>query len=247
MVCVSRETKELLQALTRRFGLDGAQYRQLEALLVVLDTDDLAPTTVAVPERAVQAHIADSLVGLEMDALRRAARIADIGAGAGFPGLPLAVACPESEVTLVESQTRKCAFVEQAIGVARIQNASVVCARAEAWPEGLRSHECVVARAVGPQPVVLEYSAPLLVIGGSLMDWRGSRNPADESAALAAAEELGMERVEIRHVQPFPGARDLHLHAFVKRQETPSRFPRRAGMARKRPLAGPSARRGPIA
>jgi len=94
----------------------------------------------------------------------------------------------------------------------------------------------VLARALGPQPVVLEYAAPLLALGGSLVDWRGRRDRAQEEAGAAAAEELALARVEIRRVEPFEGVTDHHLHLFVKVGSTPERFPRRAGVARKRPL-----------
>lgn len=228
---------EQLAAVARRFELDEHQCDQLSALLELIAGDDLAPTAITEPEVAMALHLADSLVALELTWLRGASRIVDVGTGAGFPGLPLAIAVPGGELTLVDSQSRKCAFVARAIERARIENAHVVCARVEEWPEGSRANECVLARAVGPQSVVLEYAAPLLELEGRLIDWRGARDSAEERAALAAAEQLGMERVEIRPVQPFADARDLHLHVFLKRCETPARFPRRAGMARKRPLA----------
>jgi 16S rRNA (guanine527-N7)-methyltransferase len=236
-VGVSRETDESLRLLARRFGLDDRQLEQLAALLVALAGADRAPTTVRAPERAVDVHVADSLAALDVPYLREARRIADIGAGAGFPGLPLAVALPQAEVTLVDSQSRKCAFIEHVLDEIGAGNASVVCARVEEWPEGLGCHECVLARALGPQPVVLEYAAPLLALGGVLIDWRGGRDPDGEAAAIGAAEQLGMERIDVRRVRPFVDARHLHLHVFTKRRDTPDRFPRRAGMARKRPLA----------
>jgi 16S rRNA (guanine527-N7)-methyltransferase len=121
---------------------------------------------------------------------------------------------------------------------AGVENAHVICTRAEGWEEGRSRNDVVVARALAPQTVVLEYAAPLLRLGGSLVDWRGRRARPEEDAAARAAAELGLRRLEIRRVQPFAGARDHHLHLFAKVDETPARFPRRAGMARKRPLGG---------
>jgi 16S rRNA (guanine527-N7)-methyltransferase len=86
--------------------------------------------------------------------------------------------------------------------------------------------------------VVLEYAAPLLQDGGRLIDWRGARSAEEEARAASAAEILGLRRVEIRRVQPFDSARDRHLHVFEKIAPTPVDFPRRAGVARKRPLGG---------
>jgi 16S rRNA (guanine527-N7)-methyltransferase len=111
-----------------------------------------------------------------------------------------------------------------------------VCARAEQWSAGLVANDVVTARAVAAQPVVLEYAAPLLRLGGVLVDWRGRRSSAEEAAARTAAAELGLELREIRRVTPFARAAHRHLHVFEKVAQTPPRFPRRAGIARKRPL-----------
>ena len=116
--------------------------------------------------------------------------------------------------------------------------AEVIWSRVEEWRDGLGRHDLVVARAVGPQPVVLEYAAPLLRLGGSLLDWRGKRTATEEDAARRAAAALGMRSPEIRSVAPFEHATDRHLHRFEKVEQTPPRFPRRAGMASKRPLGG---------
>ena len=109
---------------------------------------------------------------------------------------------------LVESQRRKCEFLERMLAAAGIVNASVVCARAEEGKAGLGGNDVVLARALAAQPVVLEYAAPLLRLGGALVDWRGRRDAQEEQAAAEASGELGMELREIRHVQPFAGATD---------------------------------------
>jgi 16S rRNA (guanine527-N7)-methyltransferase len=182
-------------------------------------------------------HLADSLVALELESVGDAAQIADIGAGAGFPGLPLAVALPNAEVRLVESQARKCAFIEGVVACSGMTNVEVICARAEQWSGGMGANDLVVARAVASPPVVLEYAAPLLRLGGTLVDWRGRRDPEEERSAAVAAELLGVRLGSIQRVQPYEGVRDHHLHVYLKVEETPERFPRRAGMARKKPLA----------
>lgn len=226
----------LLPTLGGRYGLNERQLDQLDAVLNALAVDDRAPTTVRDPDEAVDTHLADSLVALEIDGIRSARRVADIGTGAGFPGLALAVALPASEMRLVESQAKKCQFVRRVIAAAAVDNARVVESRAEEWSEGLGAHDAVLARALAPSQVVLEYAAPLLERGGILVDWRGRRDAAQEKAALEAAEQLGLERVEVRSVKPFPAARDRHLHIYLKVGDTPPRFPRRGGVARKRPL-----------
>lgn len=231
------EVGSSLLRLATHHGLSEAQIEQLATILRSLAGDQLAPTSVREPAHAVDVHIADSLAALELKLVREAVQVADIGAGAGFPGLPLAAALPHSNVKLVESQARKCAFIERVAVDARIKNAKAICVRAEEWPEGLGAHDVVLARAVAPQPIVLEYAAPLLRLGGGLVDWRGRRDLDEESAALRAADALGLERKQVRRVEPFEGVRDHHLHVFLKVGATPDRFPRRAGVARKRPLA----------
>jgi 16S rRNA (guanine527-N7)-methyltransferase len=222
--------------LARARGLSARQVWQLEAILRTLERDEYAPTTVRDAPRALDIHIADSLAALDVQLLAGASRIADLGAGAGFPGAAIAVALPSAELALVESQRRKCDFLVRMCANAEIHNARVVCARAEEWSEGTGTIDVATARAVAPQQVVLEYAAPLLRVGGALIDWRGRRNGDEEESAVRAAVELGLELVEIRRVEPFAGATDRHLHVFEKVTHTPSRFPRRAGMARKRPL-----------
>ncbi|MGO9760166.1 MAG: 16S rRNA (guanine(527)-N(7))-methyltransferase RsmG [Solirubrobacteraceae bacterium] len=216
--------------------LSAHQRQQLATVLELLETDPHAPTAIRAPEEAARAHVADSLVALELEAVRSARQIADLGSGAGFPGLALAVALPGAHVSLVESQRRKCEFLERVRSAADIENASVVWARVEEWREGVSRNDVVVARALAPQTVVLEYAAPLLRKGGALVDWRGRRSAEAEAQAERAATVLGLRRQEIRRVAPFAGVTDHHLHVFRKVHETPPRFPRRAGIARKRPL-----------
>lgn len=225
-----------LERLGERFGLPGAQLEQLEQVVGMLALDDRAPTSVTEPELAVDVHIADSLVALELEQVGEARRIADIGAGAGFPGIPLAIALPQCEVKLVESQKRKCAFIERMASSASLGNAEVVCMRVEEWSEGAGVNDLVSARAVAAQPIVLEYAAPLLRLGGVVVDWRGKRDPGEESLACDVAGLLGLRRDSIQRVEPYEGVRDHYLHVFTKVRETPARFPRRVGMASKKPL-----------
>jgi 16S rRNA (guanine527-N7)-methyltransferase len=222
-----------LAELAAAYGVPADPLRRLLDLLV---RDDTAPTTVRAPDRAVDLHIADSLSGLEIVAVREARGIADLGAGAGFPGLVLAAALADARVALVESVGRKCAFMERAIATAGLRNATVVCCRAEDWREGLAANDVVTARALAPLAVIAEYAAPLLCIGGSLVAWKGARDPEEEVEAAAAAAELGLELREVRRVHPFPAAEQRYLHVYSKVTQTPPRFPRRPGMARKRPL-----------
>lgn len=227
-----------LDELGARYALPPEAPGRLRRLLETLASDPGAPSTVRSPVEAVDVHLADSLSGLEVDAVAHATTIADLGTGAGFPGLVLACALPGAEVHLVESVGRKAAFVKRAATAADIRNAAVIAERAEEWEAGLEAADVVTARALAPIDVVVEYAAPLLRLGGTLVAWTGRREEREEHAGARAAEVVGLEPGDVRRVQPFPGARAHHLTLYLKVRSTPNRFPRRAGMARKRPLGG---------
>jgi 16S rRNA (guanine527-N7)-methyltransferase len=219
-----------------RFGLAPETTAALERLLDLLEQDETAPTTVRDRAQALGVHIADSLSGLEVPAVRQARRIADVGAGAGFPGLVLAAALQDARVALVESVGRKSAWLERAAGAMGLTNVEVVNARAEAWTAGVGVHDLVTARAVASLNVLVEYAAPLLAQGGALVAWKGRRDAAEEADGAAAARALGLDPVDVVRVQPFQEARDRHLHLYLKVGPTPNGYPRRPGMASKRPL-----------
>jgi len=225
-----------LGLLVERYALPDAAVRQLSALLDALARDPHAPTTVREPDQAVHTHLADSLVALELACVHAAGSIADLGAGAGFPGLPLAIALPAARVALVESAVRKCAFIRATAEAAGLRNVEVVAERAEAWNAGIGTRDLVTARALAPLAVLAEYAAPLLRERGVLVAWKGRRDTQEERDAAAAADALGLVVEEVQPVHPYPGAEHRHLHVLRKVAPTPERFPRRPGMARKRPL-----------
>lgn len=224
--------------LTARFGLPPSAAPRLEALVAALLREPDPHTTIADPAAIEDLHLADSLAVLDLPAVRDSASIADVGAGAGFPGLPLAIALPAARVDLLESARRKCAVIERLAEAAGADNARAVPARAEEWAlgEGAEKYDVATARAVAALPVLVEYAAPLLREGGVLVAWKGARSPEEEAAGERAAALLGLDPVEVRRVSPFVAARERHLHVYRKVKPTPERVPRRPGMAAKRPL-----------
>jgi 16S rRNA (guanine527-N7)-methyltransferase len=225
-----------LEELAARYDLPPGAAGALGHVIALICADPTAPTALRNPATAVDAHIADALVALELAQVRDARRIADLGSGAGFPGLVLAAALPAASVALVESNRRKCDFLERAVGEMELGNAIVVAERAESWAGGIASRDLVTARAVAPLSVLVEYAAPLLVEGGALVAWKGRRDAGEEADGLAAATATGLELAEVRPVRPWDGAEHLHLHLYLKVGLTPNRFPRRPGIASKRPL-----------
>ena len=125
---VSRET---LPGLAARYRLGTAAAGQIARILEALKAEPDPHTTVVDPEAAIEVHVADALSGLEVPELSSARRIADIGAGAGFPGLVLAVALPQAQVDLVESAGRKTAVVDRLIQAGEVSNARSITTRAE--------------------------------------------------------------------------------------------------------------------
>jgi 16S rRNA (guanine527-N7)-methyltransferase len=221
-------------------ALSDAQRRSLETVLELLAAERASVSSV-VDERAWKVHVEDSLTGLEVPELRAASRIADIGSGAGFPGLVLAVALPEAHLELIESVGRKTAFIAHAAAEAGIGNAVAITARAEdvarAEPPtgGRESYDVVTARAVGRLSTLAELASPLLREGGVLIAWKGRRDEGEEQQMSRARESLAMTPEQILDVGHRAGSEHRHLHILRKSAPTPPDLPRKSGMAKKRP------------
>lgn len=222
--------------------LDPSARAALETIVSQVSGDRSAPSSVRDPEDAWRVHIADSLSGLEVESLRSARSIADVGAGAGFPGLPLAAALPAARIDLIEATARKCEFIERVITAAHLGNARVLCRRAEEWAGskppigGREAYDAVTARAVGRLATLAELASPLLVDGGVLVAWKGRRDPDEEAELERVGGRMGMSAEDIRWVGPYAGSRNRHIHVLRKTGATPPELPRRPGMAKKRPL-----------
>lgn len=231
-----KTARERLGVLVTEYGLGGDATDRLWLLLELVAASPHSLTTVRNPLRAVELHVADSLAGLVLDEVRAAGELADLGSGAGFPGLVLAVALSNARVTLVESVGKKAEFIAAAADRLGLDNVGVVAGRVESWGDGRDRCDVVTARALAPLPVLLEYAAPLLREGGSLVAWKARPDADEEEAAEAAAQALAMTTAVRHEVPPVEGAQRT-LYVSQKVGPTPSRFPRRPGMARKRPLS----------
>jgi 16S rRNA (guanine527-N7)-methyltransferase len=177
-------------------------------------------TAVRDPVKARRLHVEESLSALET-VERFEGSIVDVGSGGGAPGIPLAAALPLREVTLLESHRRTCDFLE---GWTReFPNLRVVCGRAEEQP--VDSYGVAVAKALAPPPVAAEWCLPLVAPGGAAVLFVGPSAEAERVAAVA-------ERLAAELVESPPG-----IFVLQKLGATPGGFPRRPGIARKRPLA----------
>jgi 16S rRNA (guanine527-N7)-methyltransferase len=193
--------------------------RWLEALL---ETPGL--TSIRNREQAWREHVTDSLEAAPL-VERFAGPIADVGSGGGAPGIPLAAAFPERQVTLIESHTRKCRFLERF--ERDFPNLRIVCGRAE--EQAVDSFGVVVAKALAPPVVALEWCLPLASPGGAAILFTGS---LDQELA-PVARLLGGGEPELH---PVAGSSERLLVVVPKLEPTPAGFPRRPGIARKRPL-----------
>jgi 16S rRNA (guanine527-N7)-methyltransferase len=171
-------------------------------------------------EEARRVLLEDSLRALEI-VRRFEGSIVDVGSGGGAPGIPLAQALPEREVTLLEASRRKCDFLER--WTRELPNLRVVCGRAEEQP--VDTYGVAVAKALAPPPVAAEWCLPLVVPGGVAVLFVGES--ADSERVACVAEQLAAELDE------SPAG----LVVLRKLEPTPEGFPRRPGVARKRPLA----------
>ena len=177
-------------------------------------------TAVRDPVKARRLHVDERLGALET-VERFEGSIVDVGSGGGAPGIPLAAALPLREVTLLESHRRTCDFLED--WTREFPNLRVVCGRAEEQP--VDSYGVAVAKALAPPPVAAEWCLPLVAPGGAAVLFVGPSAEAERVAAVA-------ERLAAELVESPPG-----MLVLQKLGATPVGFPRRPGIARKRPLA----------
>jgi len=198
-------------------------------------------TALREPEHIALGHFADSLAVLTLDEVFKAKNVSavDIGSGAGFPGLPLKIMNKDWHVMLLESVGKKCDFLRAVIGALELNHISVLNRRCEDLgrdKEHREKYELVFARALANLSTLIEYGMPLLKIGGFLVTHRG-RTAADEVTRVnVALEELGGELRGVQHyeIAGLTGSRALVVIQKVK--PTSKYYPRRAGVAAKRPL-----------
>lgn len=234
-----------MEAATAAFGLNTAQAAALSRYVdLVLGWRGANVTALRGREDIVRVLIGDSLALLDVPQLQERAgdEWVDLGAGAGVPGLPLAVALPLAKLTLLDSAAKKCVFLEAAVTAAGVASRSrVVCARSEQYAAigqpGREAFAVVLARAVAPLPALVELAAPLLKTGGVLLASKTRRAMLEEEAAgRVAAEACGLAAGPLVPLPRSPLA-DAICVVYEKIGPTPVRLPRRAGLAVKRPLS----------
>ena len=197
-------------------------------------------TRVTAPSEVARLHLLDALAALPLLNAMGATAAIDLGSGGGVPGIPLALARPDTHWILVDSVRKKAHALARIVDQLGLANVTVAADRAELLgrtPEHRERHDLVAARACAPLPVLAELAMPLLAIGGSLLAWKGPLTSGDEelTRGAVAARVLGGG---VPALSPA-GLAALGGHTFVavrKESPTPARYPRRPGEPARRPL-----------
>jgi 16S rRNA (guanine527-N7)-methyltransferase len=165
------------------------------------------------------------------------ARVLDLGAGAGFPGLPIRIVRPALRLTILEATRKKTAFLERLLARLGLEDVTVITGRAETVahePTHREGYDLVLARAVAPLAVLVELALPFLEVGGFLATPKGTRAPQEIAEAGRA---LGTCGGRIVSAEPLPfSTPPLRLVLVQKIAPTPAVYPRRPGIPAKRPL-----------
>ncbi len=237
------EGEELLRTGTAELGLNIQTHLETFSRFqaILQDASTRTNLTALHQERdIVLKHFVDSLTCLRGGHLTGALTVLDLGTGAGFPGLPLAIVQPELQVSLLDATRRKIEFVNSTIEALGLQNARGVVGRAETTGRdpGMRGHhDRVVTRAVSALPVLIELALPLLQIGGLLVAQKARLEDSELHAGEGAAQEVGGRIVALERFR-LPILDDPRALVVVeKTRETPTRYPRREGVPAKHPLS----------
>jgi 16S rRNA (guanine527-N7)-methyltransferase len=196
-------------------------------------------TAITDPIEIEMKHFLDSLTCLLAMGRPVSARVVDIGTGAGFPGLPLKILCPEFPLLLVESTRKKVEFCRHVVRELGLEKVEVLHARAEEIGQRAEYRErfdWALARAVAHLPVLVEYMLPLIKVGGRAIAQKGETGPAEVQAAESALRILGGRVSQLLSVELPMVTETRYLVVIEKVGATPEKYPRRPGMPGKRPL-----------
>jgi 16S rRNA (guanine527-N7)-methyltransferase len=225
-------------------ALTAAQLAQFERYLaLLLDWNErLNLTAIRDPAAIQQRHFLDSLSCAAVMGDLKNRKVVDVGAGAGFPGLPLKILVPDMALTLVESTAKKGRFLAAAVEELNLDGVEIVLDRAENighLPGHREAYDWVLARAVAPLPTLVEYLLPLCVIGGRILAQKGPKAEEEIGQAAWAIRQLGGRRANL-HQAAVPGLDETRILVVIEKlTPSPEEYPRRPGVPAKTPLLGP--------
>ena len=190
-------------------------------------------TAITEPDQVAKLHLLDSLSVLTVKDLA-GKRVVDVGCGAGFPGVPLKIACPQMELTLLDSLGKRMQWLETILPQLGV-DANCVTARAEEFVAGVReSYDFATSRAVARLNILLELTAPFVKVGGYVLAMKGTAAMEELEEAKKAIKTLGLKLEEVKE---FPVDGTAHTVIVLKKvSPTPAKFPRRFAKIKQSPL-----------
>ena len=191
-------------------------------------------TAITEPEQVAKLHLLDSLTVLRCADLRGKSLI-DVGCGAGFPGVPLSIACPEAKITLLDSLAKRMNWLQTVLPELGISNARCVTARAEEAVAACReTFDFATSRAVARLNILLELTAPYVRVGGAVLALKGSAAREELEEAKTAVKKLGLK---VEKIQDFEIDGATHSVIVLRKvSPTPPQFPRRYSKIKQAPL-----------
>ena len=204
---------------------------------LVEDNEKFNLTAITDFEEVAYKHFIDSV--FYADKFAAGANVVEIGSGAGFPSLPIAIERPDLNFTLVESNNKKCNFLNEVKGLLSLENVTVICDRAEnVGKTSLReSFDYVIARAVAPMRALLEYAMPLIKVGGKCVFWKGDTGREELKESSNAIKLLGSDENNVKIYDYDIGSYGKRtIIEITKTAPTPPKYPRGLGKERKCPL-----------
>ncbi len=215
---LSQETKERLC----QFGVAVVEQNRVMNL-----------TAITQPDQVAKLHLLDSLTVLCCKDLK-GKKVIDVGCGAGFPGVPLKIACPEMDLTLLDSLGKRMNWLESVLPGLGVDAHCVTARAEEAVAQGREQYDVATSRAVARLNVLLELTAPYVKVGGYVLAMKGSAGQEELDEAKNAIRQLGLK---VEQVKKFPMDGTEHMViVFRKITPTPSRFPRRYAKIKQSPL-----------
>ncbi|MBQ5419849.1 MAG: 16S rRNA (guanine(527)-N(7))-methyltransferase RsmG [Selenomonas sp.] len=235
--------KEELQKAAAEYGINLtetqiAQYNRYFELLIEWN-EKINLTAITAPKDVAIKHIIDSITAYDAALFQAGTTVIDVGTGAGFPGLPLKIFCPEIKLTLMDSLNKRIKFLQTVVEELGLTDVECVHARAE---EGARnkkyreSFDIAVSRAVARLPILCEYCLPFVKKGGHFIALKGMQYNDEAEEAVKAIKVMGGSRTEIRPVK-LPEIDDKRAVIIInKTMPTPKTYPRKAGTPTKNPI-----------
>ncbi len=190
-------------------------------------------TAITEPEAVAKLHLLDSLTLLTLEDLR-GKRVIDVGCGAGFPGVPLKIACPQMELTLLDSLGKRMAWLEQILPTLGVDAQCVTARAEEAVAKCREQYDIATSRAVARLNILLELTAPYVKVGGAVLAMKGTAAQEELAEAKNAIRRLGLK---LERVEEFPADGTAHTVIVLRKvSPTPGQYPRRYAKIKQSPL-----------